>query len=119
VTEHPQDSQRAGVLSLTLQDKNALFATYMPFVKNGGIFIPTTASYHLGDEVFLLLHLMDEPERLSVRGRVIWITPKGAAGFRCAGIGVQFNEPDGGSVRRRIEDRLEGLLDSDRPTHTL
>ncbi|HWP01339.1 MAG TPA: PilZ domain-containing protein [Methylococcus sp.] len=119
MTEHPQDSQRPGVLSLTIQDKNALFATYMPFVKNGGIFIPTAASYRLGDEVLLLLHLLDETERLSVRGRVIWITPKGAAGFRCAGIGVQFSEQDGGSVRKRIESHLEGLLDSDRPTHTL
>jgi type IV pilus assembly protein PilZ len=119
MTDNPQEGQRPSVLSLTIQDKNALVATYMPFVKNGGIFIPTAASYRFGDEVLLLLHLLDESERLSIRGRVIWITPKGAAGFRCAGIGVQFSEQDGGSVRKCIENHLEGLLDSDRPTHTL
>jgi len=32
----------------------------MPFVKNGGLFIPTNSNYRLGDEVFMLLNLMGE-----------------------------------------------------------
>ncbi|MGD8309819.1 MAG: pilus assembly protein PilZ, partial [Chromatiales bacterium] len=32
---------RQGILSLTIKDKNALYAAYMQFVKNGGLFIPT------------------------------------------------------------------------------
>ena len=32
---------RQGILSLTIRDKSALYASYMPFVKNGGSFIPT------------------------------------------------------------------------------
>ena len=43
---------RNGILSLTIKDKAVLYAAYMPFVKNGGMFIPTSKSYKLGDEVF-------------------------------------------------------------------
>ena len=46
----------------------------MPFVKNGGLFIPTNSNYRLGDEVFMLLNLMGEEEKLPVAGRVIWMT---------------------------------------------
>ena len=59
---------------------------YMPFVRNGGLFIPTNSSYKLGDEVFMLLSIMGEDEKIPVAGRVIWITPKGAQGKRTAGI---------------------------------
>ncbi|HHI76391.1 MAG TPA: pilus assembly protein PilZ, partial [Gammaproteobacteria bacterium] len=69
---------RQGILSLTIKDKSALYAAYMQYVKNGGLFIPTSKPYKLGDEVFMLLSLMDEPERLPVAGKIIWITPVGA-----------------------------------------
>ncbi len=110
---------RQGILSLTIKDKNALYAAYMQFVKNGGLFIPTTKQYKLGDEVFMLLTLMDEAERLPVAGKIIWITPVGAEGNRAAGIGVQFSDQDGGAARNKIEGYLAGALKLDRPTHTL
>lgn len=114
-----RSSPRQGILSLTIRDKNALYAAYMPFIKNGGLFIPTTKNYKLGDEVFMLLNLMDEADRIPVAGKIIWITPKGAEGYRSTGIGVQFSEQDGGMTRSRIENYLAGALESDRPTHTL
>ena len=43
---------RQGILSLTIKDKSALYAAYMPFIKGGGLFIPTKKEYQLGDEVF-------------------------------------------------------------------
>lgn len=110
---------RQGILSLTIKDKNALYAAYMQFVKNGGLFIPTTKKYHLGDEVFMLLTLMEEAERIPVAGKVIWVTPIGAEGNRAAGIGVQFSDQDGGMARNKIEGYLAGALKSDRPTHTM
>ena len=69
---------RNGILSLTIKDKSVLYAAYMPFIKHGGMFIPTNKNYRPGDEVFMLLNLMDEPEKIPVAGKVIWITPKGA-----------------------------------------
>jgi type IV pilus assembly protein PilZ len=111
-------SARNGILSLTIRDKAVLYAAYMPFIKNGGLFIPTNKSYSLGDEVFMLLNLMDEPEKIPVAGKVVWITPKGAQGNRAAGIGVQFNI-DSEAASKKIETYLAGTLESDRPTHTM
>ncbi len=111
--------QRQGILSLTIKDKNALYAAYMQFVENGGLFIPTNKKYNLGDEVFILLTLMDESERIPVAGKIVWITPIGAEGNRAAGIGVQFSNQDGGLARNKIEGYLGGALKSDRPTHTM
>jgi type IV pilus assembly protein PilZ len=110
---------RQGILSLTIKDKSALYAAYMPFIKNGGLFIPTNKSYKLSDEVFMLLTLMEEKEKLPVAGKIVWVTPKGAQGNRAAGIGVQFSDQDGGTARKKIETYLAGALKSDRQTHTM
>ena len=91
----------------------------MPFVKNGGLFIPTTKSYKLGDEVFMLLTLMEDKERLPIAGKIVWMTPKGAQGNRTAGIGVQFSDLDKGQTRLKIENVLAAALKSERQTHTM
>ncbi len=112
--------QRPGVLSLSIKERAALYAAYMPYLKHGGIFIPTTKSYRLGDEVFMLLTLMDDPNKLPVAGKVVWITPAGAQGSKTQGIGVQFSDNEGGvAARNRIEGLLGGTLKSNRPTHTM
>lgn len=111
--------QRQAILSLAIKDKGALYAAYMPYVRNGGLFIPTNKPYKLGDEVFLLLTLMDETEKLPVAGKVVWVTPKGAQGNRVAGIGVQFSDQDGEAARNKIETYLAGSLKSERYTHTM
>ena len=110
---------RQGILSLTIKDKGALYAAYMPFVKNGGLFIPTNKKYSLGDEVFMLLTLMDDAERIPVAGSIVWVTPQGAQGNKTAGIGVQFSDQDNGATRNKIETYLAGALQADRPTHTM
>ncbi len=111
---------RPSVLSLNINSKSALYAAYMPFIKRGGLFIPTTRNYALGDEIFMLLTLMDEPARLPIAGTVVWVTPAGAQGNRSQGIGVQFSADDSGTAARsRIESILAGHLSSSRPTHTI
>ena len=110
---------KPGLLTLTIKDKSALYLAYMPFVLNGGLFIPTNSTYSLGDEVFMLLNLMDEENKLPVAGRVIWVTPRGAQGKRTAGIGVQFSDQDSGETRKKIDTYLAGALDGDKPTHTM
>jgi len=111
--------QRQGILSLTIKDKSALYAAYMPFVKNGGLFIPTPKVYKVGDEVFMLLTLMEEAEKIPIAGKIVWITPIGAQGNRASGIGVQFSDQDKGTARNKIETYLAGALKADRPTHTM
>jgi type IV pilus assembly protein PilZ len=95
-----------------------LYAAYMPFLRNGGLFIRTNKRFTLGEEVFVLLALMDEAEKIPITGTVVWVTPKGAQGNRQAGIGVQFSEADFAAATK-IEEHLGTGLVSDRPTHTM
>lgn len=111
---------RPSVLSLNINSKSALYAAFMPMLKHGGIFIPTTRQYAPGDEVFMLLSLMDDPAKLPIAGKVVWITPAGAQNNRAQGIGIHFNSDESGvEARRKIEGLLAGVLNSARPTHTL
>lgn len=114
-----ESAPRQGILTLSIKDKSALYAAYMPFVTNGGLFIPTNRDYEMGQEVFLLLNLMEETERLPIVGKIIWKTPARSGNYRSCGIGVQFSDQDGGVARNKIETYLAGALDSDRSTHTM
>ncbi|MDM1695152.1 PilZ domain-containing protein [Thiopseudomonas alkaliphila] len=107
-----------GILNLAIKDLGVLYSSYMSFIKEGGLFIPTTRKYAMGDEVFVLLSLMDEPEKLPITGKVVWITPLGAQGNKQAGIGIQLGEKDL-AVRKKIEAYLAGAQKSDRPTFTI
>ncbi|MFI3195683.1 MAG: PilZ domain-containing protein [Methylococcaceae bacterium] len=110
---------RPGILTLSIKDKASLYAAYMPFVINGGLFIPTNRQYEMGQEVFMLLNLMEETERLPIAGKIVWKTPPGSESYHASGIGVQFTDQDGGAARSKIETYLAGALSSDRPTHTM
>jgi len=108
-----------GMLTLHIKDKQTLYASYLPFLKNGGLFVPTEKKYKLGDEVFMLLTLLEDKEKMPVAGKVVWINPKGTQGNRPAGIGVHFGEMDNGATRTKIESALVGTMRSDKPTYTM
>ncbi|MEE4293676.1 MAG: PilZ domain-containing protein [Xanthomonadales bacterium] len=109
-----------GILSLTINDRQALYRSYMPFITGGGLFVPSTKKFNLGDEVFLLLTVMEFEERLPIPGKVVWITPQGASGNRKAGIGVQFADTqDGAHARTVIESHLATQLKSNKSTYTM
>lgn len=111
---------RPSVLSLAIKEKSALYAAYMPFLVNGGIFVPTNKGYKLGDDIYLILTLMDDPNKYPVAGKVAWVTPAGANNNRGQGIGVHFPGDDTGTkIRQRIEELLGAALGSSRATHTL
>lgn len=110
---------KPGVLSLAIKEKAALYAAYMPFLVGGGLFIPTTKTFQIGEEVFMLLSLIEDPVKLKVVGNVVWITPS-TQGNKPQGIGVQFNEKSGGlEARNKIEGLLGNALKSLRATHTI
>ena len=111
---------RPSVLSLAIKEKSALYAAYMPFLIGGGVFVPTSKAHLIGDEVYLILTLMEDPTKYPIAGKVAWITPSGANNNRAQGIGVQFPDDDGGRrLRVRVEEILGSALSSSRPTHTL
>ncbi|MDH5232046.1 MAG: PilZ domain-containing protein [Gammaproteobacteria bacterium] len=105
------------IINLNIDDKNRLHSAYMPYIKNGGLYIYTDKTYRMGDDIFLTLNIPDDPDTIAVSCRVVWITPKDAQGNRQAGVGVQFR--DAGNARHRIETCLAGMLQSERHTDTM
>ena len=61
-----------GLLSLNIKGKSALYVSYMPFIKNGGVFIPSKKSsdYNLGDDIFVLLTIDDSKEKIPIAGKI-------------------------------------------------
>ena len=110
---------RKGIISFSITDRGALYASYLSFVQNGGVFVPTARSYALGDKVFMLLQVMDDAAMLPVAGTVVWVTPPGAQGNKTPGVGVQFSEEDNGATRSVIEQHLAAALQGERPTQTM
>jgi len=111
---------RPSVIQLVFREKGALYAAYVPILANGGIFVPTTRDYKLGDDVYLLLSLPDDPQRYPVAGKVAWITPANAAGGRTQGIAVSFSTDEKVRVlRQKIETLLGTQLQSAKPTQTI
>ena len=112
-------SPRPSVLQLALKENGALYAAYVSVFAEGGIFIATTRDFRLGDDVYVLLTLPDDPQRYPVAGKVGWVTPAGA-GHRTQGIGVRFpKDPQSEEIKATIEQVLGTWLGSDRPTQTL
>ncbi|HYJ97295.1 MAG TPA: PilZ domain-containing protein [Burkholderiaceae bacterium] len=111
---------RPSVIQLVFREKGALYAAYVPILANGGIFVPSTRDYKLGDDVYLLLSLPDDPQRYPVAGKVAWITPANAAGGRTQGIAVSFSTDEKVRVlRQKIETLLGTQLQSAKPTQTI
>jgi type IV pilus assembly protein PilZ len=110
---------RPSVISLAIREKAALYAAYMPFLQGGGLFVPTSRQASLGDDLYLILTLLDDPTKFAVPGKVVWITPGGSTG-RQQGLGIQFAKTDAGAqLRAKIDSLIGSVLKSPRPTHTV
>ncbi len=109
---------RHGILTLSIANIDELFACYMPFVKGGGLFVPTRKPFVIGDEVFLLLDLYGEADKIPLAGKVVWVTPSGVVTNRKQGIGIQLND-DAAALVHRIDTLLAGYATPDAVTHTV
>jgi len=111
---------RPSVIQLVFREKGALYAAYIPIFSEGGLFVPTTREYKLGDDIYLLLSLPDDPQRFPVAGKVGWITPANASGGRTQGVGVRFpNDDKTRQLKIKIEEVLGTSISSAKPTQTL
>jgi|TARA_B110000196_G_C20909369_1_gene549793 type IV pilus assembly protein PilZ len=72
----------------------------------------------LGDDVFILLDIMDEAEKITLAGKVVWIATKGVKRPHTRRVGVQFSDPDN-IARGKIETYLAGSLGSSNSTSTM
>jgi type IV pilus assembly protein PilZ len=111
---------RPSVIQLVFREKGALYAAYIPLLTDGGLFVPTAREYKLGEDIYLLLSLPDDPQRYPVAGKVAWITPANASGGRTQGVGVRFpaDEKTRG-LKLKIEELLGTSISSSKPTQTL
>jgi type IV pilus assembly protein PilZ len=116
----PPASVRPSVIQLVFREKGALYAAYMPIFAEGGLFVPTTRDYQLGDDIYLLLTLPGDPQRYPVAGKVGWLTPANAPGGRTQGVGVRFPVDEKTRLLKvRIEEVLGTSISSSKPTQTI
>ena len=111
---------RPSVIQLVFREKGALYAAYIPMFADGGLFVPTTREYKLGEDIYLLLSLPDDPQRFPVAGKVAWITPPNASGGRTPGVGVGCpHDEKSRQLKIKIEEVLGTSISSSKPTQTL
>lgn len=114
------NAARPSVIQLSIKEKAALYAAYIPLFADGGIFIPSLRDYRLGDDVYVLLTLPDDPQRYPVAGKVAWITPAKVSGSRTRGVGIRFPADEKSRLLKiKIEEILGASLGSERPTQTI
>ena len=118
---HPESQvARPAVFTLVIRSKAALYAAWIPLLKGGGIFLPSNRTHILGEEVLILLSLLDEPNKIPLQGTVAWINPAHGIGNRPQGIGIQLHDGEAPrELRKKVEGLLAGALQSSRPTHTI
>lgn len=111
---------RPSVIQLVFRDKGALYAAYIPLFTDGGLFVPTTREYRLGEDIYLLLQLPDDAQRYPVAGKVAWLTPPNASGGRTQGVGVRFpGDEKTRVIKLKIEEHLGTMISSAKPTQTI
>jgi type IV pilus assembly protein PilZ len=116
----PAGAARPSVIQLVFREKGALYAAYVPIFSEGGLFVPSTRDYQLGDDIYLLLSLPGDPQRYPVAGKVGWITPPNTSGGRTQGVGVRFpNDDKTRQLKMKIEEILGTSIQSSKPTQTI
>ncbi len=111
---------RPSVIQLAIKEKAALYAAYIPLFAEGGLFIPTSRDYRLGDDVYVLMSLPQDNQRYPIAGKMAWVTPAKAAGTRTQGVGVRFPADEKSRMlKNKIEAILGSHLGSDRSTQTI
>lgn len=77
-------------IEIKFREKGSFIKSYMLNVNNGGLFLKTPQPLAIDAEVTMLVQLPDDPETMSIEGRVVWTNQK-AKSFP-AGMGIQFTK---------------------------
>ncbi|ERL54813.1 PilZ domain-containing protein [Psychrobacter aquaticus] len=110
---------RGGILTCHIENIETLYASYLSFVSNGAIFVPSDQPQQLGNEVFIAITLPNSSERLPMNGKVVWINAKAQSG-RPAGFAVQIGTDIAGQkIKNEVERLLAGKIDGLQSTYTM
>ncbi len=110
---------RGGILTCHIENIDMLYASYLSFVNNGALFVPSKQVQPLGSEVFIAVTLPNSSERLPMNGKVVWINSK-TQGGRPAGFAVQIGTDIAGQrIKNEVERLLAGKIEGTQPTYTM
>ena len=110
--------QMGGILQANIPDIETLYASYMPYVQGGGLFIPSKQTKKLGEEVFVLATLPEQHQKIPLTGKVIWVSYK-QNGIKLQGFGIQLSGEKGVYFKNEAERLLAGLKHSGRKSYTM
>ena len=109
----------ARMLALEIQDLTLLYNCYMPFLKHGGLFVPSEDTFSLGEDILLSLQIGPQAKRF-LPTQVVWINPARTSAQRPKGVGLAFAQHENCfRAKEWIEAELGARLRSDRVTFTL
>lgn len=111
-------SRMGGIIQANIPDIETLFASYMPFVAGGGLFIPSNQTVKLGDEVFVLTTLPEQSQKIPLTGKVIWVSQK-QNGITPQGFGIQLSGVKGVFFKNEAERLITGLKSAGRRSYTM
>lgn len=110
---------RGGITTINYDTLEKLYASYLPFIQNGAIFVPSNQQQQLGAQVFVAITLPESSERLPLNGKVVWVTHRAQA-QRPAGYALQLGKDEAGlRIKNEIERLLAGQINAAKPTYTL
>ena len=110
-----QEQAIRNVIAVSLRDKTALHANYMPFIKGGGLYAMTDKQFKLGDSVILSVKTEAFGKKFAIPGEVVWMSAKQTQG---QGVGVQFSGRTKTNVRMALETILGDLAKKPSIYHT-
>lgn len=96
----------------TFSDLLSLKRAFMPFVVEGGIFIPTQNDYQLGELIKATITLPESKHDYTFTGEIIWISPKSFQNH--TGIGITCNGDEGHAFEKAVIEALSELKGDDK-----
>ena len=110
---------RGGIITCNIPDLETLYRSYLVFINNGGLFVPSARNHQIGEEVFVAFTLPGSSERYPLNGKIIWLNAKGTT-TKPSGFGIQFgNDINSQKLKNDVDRLLAGTSEYDKPTSTM
>lgn len=77
-------------VKLAIRTNDELIGAYIPFLKKGGLIIPSDPLHEIGSIVALRVELLDYPHHFDVIGKIVWLTPEHIHLDKLNGTGVEL-----------------------------
>ena len=107
--------------SITITDKKELYRCYMPFIKNGGLFIPFNEEVgpnqvSPGQNILIIFSMLENRAKTPINGKVVWISKGGIQ----KGYGVTLGDsPPMKALKENIEISIVDMVRKKEPTYTI